>query len=196
MGELAGVRAGDGNGGSEPVRAIEPLSLTPIGLMDDELGVEQKDALCRPTVHGRSLFIDDAKLHVRGCTYGTFRNGGFPRPKVVESDFATMAENGFNAVRTYTVPPKGVLDLAQAHGLRVMVGLPWEQHVAFLGVRRSADIVDRVRACVSACAGHPAILCYAVGNEIPASITRWYGSRRIERFVNHLGRAAKSEDPD
>ena len=44
--------------------------------------------------------------------------------------------------------------------------------------------------------GHPAILCYAIGNEIPASIVRWYGPRRIERFLKRLYRAAKQEDPE
>ncbi len=36
------------------------------------------------------------------------------------------------------------------------------------------------------CAGHPAVLCYAVGNEIPASIVRWHGSHKIERFIERL----------
>ena len=29
-------------------------------------------------------------------------------------------------------------------------------------------------------ASHPAVLCYAVGNEIPASVVRWYGKARVE----------------
>src|SRR5262249_17242019 len=45
------------------------------------------------------------------------------------------------------------------------------------------------------CAGHPAILCYAIGNEIPSSIVRWHGQRQIERFLERLYWAAKSEDP-
>ena len=53
-----------------------------------------------------------------------------------------------------------------------------------------------MREGVRACAGHPAVLAYAVGNEIPASIVRWHGRRRVERFLERLYRAAKSEDPD
>ena len=51
-----------------------------------------------------------------------------------------------------------------------MVGLPWEQHVAFLDDRARAArrSRQRVRDGVRACAGHPAVLCYAIGNEIPA----------------------------
>jgi GT2 family glycosyltransferase len=77
-----------------------------------------------------------------------------------------------------------------------MVGLPWEEHVTFLDDRRRmASIEERVRGMVRSCAGHPAILCYAIGNEIPASIVRWHGKQRIERFLKRLYHAAKSEDP-
>src|SRR2546429_8580050 len=52
-----------------------------------------------------------------------------------------------------------------------------------------------VRAEVRARAGHPAILCYTIGNEIPASIVRWHGRRKLERFLERLYWAAKDEDP-
>jgi GT2 family glycosyltransferase len=80
--------------------------------------------------------------------------------------------------------------------LHVMVGLPWEQHVAFLDDRsKSRCIEQRVREGVRACAAHPAVLTYAIGNEIPAPIVRWHGKRRIERFLGRLYSAAKEEDP-
>src|SRR5438874_9671031 len=154
----------------------------------------------RPCVQGKFIFCGDEKLYIRGVTYGPFRpdadGAEYHSPDVVERDFAQMAANGLNAVRTYTVPPRWLLDAAQRHGLRVMVGLPWEQHVAFLDDRqRIRSIEERVRAGVRACAGHPAILCYAIGNEIPAPMVRWYGRRRMERFLERLYRAAKAEDP-
>src|SRR5467141_4084115 len=46
----------------------------------------------------------------------------------------------------------------------------------FLASRAGAASIERrVRAGVDACAGHPAVLAYAVGNEIPASVVRWHG---------------------
>ncbi|MEK6271946.1 MAG: glycosyltransferase [Actinomycetota bacterium] len=154
----------------------------------------------RATTQGRWITVGGRKLYVRGVTYGTFRprdGSSFPSPETVKRDFAAMAERGLNAVRTYTVPPCWLLDLAAEHGLYVMVGVPWEQHVTFLDdSRRAASIVERVRAGVRACAGHPAILCYALGNEIPASIVRWHGRHRVERFLARLYAAAKSEDPE
>jgi GT2 family glycosyltransferase len=107
-----------------------------------------------------------------------------------------MRASGINAVRTYTVPPRWLLDLAQKNGLRVLVGLAWEQHVAFLDdATRVRSIHARVREDVRKCAGHPAVLGYAVGNEIPASIVRWHGPPRVERFIESLYHLVKDRDP-
>jgi GT2 family glycosyltransferase len=151
-------------------------------------------------VGGKFLYRGDEKLYVRGVTYGPFRPSeefadGL-RPDVAERDLAAIAESGFNALRLYSVPGRWFLDAAQRHGLLVMIGLPWEEHVAFLGDRRHArDIERRIRAGVRACTRHPAVLGYVVGNEIPASIVRWHGRRRIEAYIERLFYAAKEEDP-
>ncbi|PWU25600.1 MAG: glycosyl transferase [Candidatus Rokuibacteriota bacterium] len=154
----------------------------------------------RPRADGKSLFIGEEQFFVRGVTYGTFRPNDetqdFPDRQAVAQDFAAMAANGINAVRVYTVPPRWLLDLALENALRVMVGLPWEQHVTFLNdASRRRSIKERVAAGVRACAQHPAVLCYAIGNEIPSSIVRWHGRHRIERFLEQLYQVAKDEDP-
>jgi O-antigen biosynthesis protein len=159
------------------------------------------DVVQRPRVRGKFLFVGDEKLYIRGVTYGTFRpdaNGDeFPEPNVVERDFAHMVENGINAVRTYTVPPQWLLDAAQRYDLWVMVGLAAERYIGYLNDRTARpDIEGIIRAGVRACAGHPAVLCYAVGNEIPASIVRWFGPRRVQRYLQQLYTAVKAEDPN
>lgn len=155
--------------------------------------------LSRAEVRGKFLFAGDEKLYIRGVTYGTFRpadNGEEYEQARVERDFTMMAGNGINAVRVYTPPPRWLLDVALRCDLRVMVGLPWEQHIAFLEGRKVArSIEERVRQGVRACAGHPALLCFAVGNEIPASIVRWHGARRVEAFLRRLTQVVKEEDP-
>ena len=161
---------------------------------------DTKAALERPRVRGKFLFVGDEKFWVRGVTYGTFRpdesGANYPSADVVERDFAAIKNAGLNALRLYTVPPLWLLDLAAAQGLRVMIGLPWEQHIAFLDDRaRVKDIINRVRESVRQCAGHEAILCYAIGNEIPAPVVRWHGKRRIENFLARLCRVVKREDP-
>src|SRR5215208_1344087 len=78
-------------------------------------------ALARPTADGKFLMRGDEKLYVRGVTYGTFRpnpdGDQFPEPEVVRADFAAMAASGINSLRTYTVPPRWLLDAAYEHGL-------------------------------------------------------------------------------
>ena len=155
----------------------------------------------RPRACGKFLYVGDDKFWVRGVTYGAFRPDQDGREyhalEVIERDFAQMAANGFNTVRIpHTVPPRSLLDAAHRHGLRVMVGLSAEQYVGYLIDRRNApNVEERVRAKVRACAGHPAILCYALGNEIPAPVARWLGRRRVERFLRRLYEVVKAEDP-
>lgn len=154
----------------------------------------------RPSVRGKFLYVGDEKFYVRGVTYGTFRPNEdgyqFPDPETVDKDFAKMVENGVNSVRTYTAPPRWFLDKAQKYGLFVAVGLWWEQFVMFLDDKTLMRSIERkIRDCVRFYAGHPAVLCYVIGNEIPSSIVRYYGARKIEKFIERLYRAAKSEDP-
>jgi GT2 family glycosyltransferase len=148
---------------------------------------------------GKWLYAGGKRLLLRGVTYGTFaplQGEPFPSQERVAGDFSQMAAAGVNAVRTYTVPPIWLLDLAHAAGLHVMVGLAWEQHVAFLDRPGTADSIEaRVRAGVRACDAHPAVLAYAIGNEIPTSIVRWHGARRTERFLERLCDAVREESP-
>ena len=154
----------------------------------------------RPAVRGPFLELDGRGLYVKGVTYGTFAPAAdgllFPPREVVEQDLEAMAARGFNAVRVYTPPPVWMLDTAASLGIGLMVGIPWAQHVAFLDQGMQPQIRAKVRETVRRYRDHSGILCYAVGNEIPASIVRWHGARRIQRFIHGLYDAAKQEDPD
>jgi O-antigen biosynthesis protein len=164
-------------------------------------GVQFRGLTQRVRVRGKFLSAGETKLWVKGVTYGTFRPSDagehFTSPGDVRRDFEAMASAGINAVRTYTTPPRWLLDEAAERGLYVLVGLPWEQHVTFLDDRaRMKSITERVRRSVEAGRGHPAVLAYAVGNEIPAPIVRWHGRERVERFLERLYWTAKDADPD
>src|SRR5207244_1878648 len=79
---------------------------------------------------------------------------------------------------------------------KVLVGLPWTQHVAFLD---SAAIKSQIRAAITAgvqaCCRHPAVFAYLVGNEIPPDMIRWHGADAVRRFLKELVALVRREHP-
>jgi GT2 family glycosyltransferase len=153
-----------------------------------------------PRLGGKFIEVGGQRFFVKGVTYGTFAPDSdgrqFPPPARIAGDFARMASAGINTVRTYTPPTEALLDLAAEHRLRVMTGLAWPQHIAFLDDRPLVREIRR-EAVETVCrlAGHPAALLFALGNEIPAGIVRWHGTRRIERFLSELYDEVKAAAP-
>ncbi len=151
-------------------------------------------------VHGKFFFAGAAKHFVKGVTYGPFATGSdgspFPERLVVEHDFALMGSAAINTLRVFTVPPCWLLDLAEEAGLKVLVGLPWSQHVAFLdSAALRAEIRAAVAAGVRACVRHPAVFAYLVGNEIPPDMIRWHGADAVRRFLKDLAAVVRHEHP-
>ena len=189
------------------VRAIPirtPVETPPFLELEPKLRATSPEAALsdsRITLAGKFVCAGQEKLYVRGVTYGTFRPGpdgaAFPPPSVVEHDFLQMSANGVNAVRTYTAPPRRLLDIAQRCNLRVLVGLQGERHYSFLHEKKTVrEIRRQIREGASLCSGHPAVLGYLVANEIPASIVRWHGPGATERFLKQLWSEVKEEDPE
>jgi glycosyltransferase involved in cell wall biosynthesis len=152
------------------------------------------------SVRGKFFFAGDDKHFVKGVTYGPFRAAShgapFPERDIVEKDFALMSAAGINTVRLFTVPPLWLLDAAQDAGVRVLVGLPWAQHITFLdSAATQAEIKTAVTDGVRACASHPAIFAYLVGNEIPPDVIRWHGPDKVRRFLRDLVACVRSEHP-
>ena len=157
-------------------------------------------ALEKVDLRGRFFFRNDEKFFLKGVTYGPFspsRPGvPFPPASTVETDFVLMRELGVNCFRTFTPPPKWLLDMAASHGLRAIVGIPWAQHISFLDSRRTqAQIRETIARGVAAYRHHPAVFAHLVGNEIPPEIVRWYGRERIRAFLSDLVDCAKNVDP-
>jgi hypothetical protein len=88
-----------------------------------------------------------------------------------------------------TMPPVTLLDAAERRGLWVMVGLSAEQYVGYLADPKDAPDVERLlRQKVRSVAGHPALLCYALGNGGPSCATSWSpaaSERELEPWGRH-----------
>src|SRR5881398_532918 len=153
-----------------------------------------------PAIGGKFFFVGDHKLYLRGVSYGPFgvTRHGFPFPDepTLETDFRLMAELGVNCLRTFTVPPRWLLDRAAEHGLRVLITIPWAEHVCFLDDKvLVAEIRGTVRAAGETCGNHPALFGFLIGNEVPPDIVRWYGPDRVRDFLRVLRDEVKERAP-
>ncbi len=167
---------------------------------DSSTLVTSPQPLAPVQVRAKFLFDGEDKFFIKGVTYGPFApdaEGFFVgTPARARLDFELMQEMGANLLRIYHVPPRWFLDLAQEFRLRVLISIPWAEHVEFLnhsGMR--SKIIDTIRTAVATHKGHEAIFGYLVGNEIPSSMVRWLGARRVTEFVEHLIAVARATDP-
>ncbi len=155
----------------------------------------------RVRVDGKFLRLGEAKWYLKGLSYGPFAPnrdvGPWPDRLRVSSDFAHMRELGANAARVYHPPPCWLLDEALAHGLRILIDVPWEKHRCFLEDWSAQEAARaRVRSTARALGAHSAVFAISVVNEIPNDVVRFYGRRRVEQFIDELIDIAKQEAPD
>ncbi len=143
---------------------------------------------------------DKTKFFIKGTTYGPFapdvHGEHFGSPEKFSRDLILLQEVGVNLLRVYYAPPKWFLDLCAGAGIRVLVTIPWAEHIAFLGNSRVVrEIEQTVIQSVRQNAGHGAIFGYLVGNEIPSTMVRWLGARAVTEFIEHLIHLARPLDP-
>jgi glycosyltransferase involved in cell wall biosynthesis len=151
-------------------------------------------------VRAKFFFEGEEKFFLKGVTYGPFApdaEGHFVgNPGQARCDLDMMLGLGINLLRLYHVPPKWFLDLCREMHLRVLISIPWAEHIEFLNnraVRR--QVVQTIREAVLKNQGHEAIFGYFVGNEIPTTMVRWLGARRVIQFVEYLISVARQADP-
>ena len=116
-----------------------------------------------------------------------------------------LARCGGNAIRTWDaasslaeVNGKTLLDRAHAHGVAVTVGL-WLGHERHGFRYDDPAMVEKQRAAIVAAVqrlkGHPALLCWGLGNEMEGPTGRG-DSETLWREVGKLVRLVKELDPD
>ncbi|HKD68035.1 MAG TPA: glycosyltransferase [Candidatus Binataceae bacterium] len=158
--------------------------------------------MARLIARDKYLYDGDARFYATGVSYGPFapnsRGERYPEPERAAQDFALMRAAGVNVIRTYVPAPEWMFELAAKHSLRLMVSLLWPSHLMFLD---SAANAREIRATVARLAGamrglRDGIFAYSLGNEIRPDLIRWYGMRRVSRFLGELYDIAKNIDPE
>jgi glycosyltransferase involved in cell wall biosynthesis len=109
-----------------------------------------------------------------------------------------MRELGANLIRTYTMPPAWMFELAAKCQLLLMPGISWPLHLTFLD---SPEMAREIRATIrqEVAALRPfrdLIFAYGLGNEIRSDIVRWHGPREVSRFLAELYDSGKQLDPE
>jgi len=137
---------------------------------------------------------------MRGVSYGPFkpnsRSEPFPEDERLASDLRHIASLGFNTVRIYELPTPAVLREVESNGLRLIVGIPWAEHVDFLSDSALRhEIEQRITETTSRLRGHACIAAFLVGNEIEKTLVRWMGPERVRDFIEKLIRIAHEQAP-
>ena len=157
--------------------------------------------MARLAAHAKYLFDGAQKFHLRGVSYGPFapnsRGERYPEPVRAAADFALMRGLGANLIRLYVPPPPWMIEEAQKAGLRLMLGIPWPFHMAFLDSR---DMMREIRGAIRKTVLETrefgeTIAAYSIGNEIRSDIVRWHGPRAVSRFLAELRDLGKQIDP-
>jgi O-antigen biosynthesis protein len=154
----------------------------------------------RVSVDGKFFRLGEKKFYVQGLSYGPFAPNAagqpFASPEQTASDLAQIRALGANLVRTYSVPSKWFLDLAEQHQIKVLVDIPWSKDLCFLdSEQQRAAAREAVRQAVFGCARHPAVFAFSVANEIPPDVVRWSGARAVSDFIDALVQEARRADP-
>jgi GT2 family glycosyltransferase len=137
---------------------------------------------------------------MRGVSYGPFkpnsRSEPFPEDERLASDLRHIASLGFNTVRIYELPTPAVLREVESNSLRLIVGIPWAEHVDFLSDRALRhEIEQRITETTSRLRGHACIAALLVGNEIEKTLVRWMGPERVRDFIEKLIRIVREQAP-
>ena len=109
-----------------------------------------------------------------------------------------MRELGINVVRIYhraaALVSRLLRDCRDARPDHAAVGQA--RRVPRPGKRSGARSCERCASLWRSMRGHPAIFGYLVGNEIPTTMVRWLGVRRVTEFLETLIRVGREADPN
>ena len=132
---------------------------------------------------------DSWMLHRDGKPYYVKGAGGKDHLDIV-------VDAGGNSIRTWSLDnAQEILDEAHAHGLTVMMGL-WVGHERhgfdYDNEKAIEQQFARFKAAIPKFKDHPALLCWAVGNEV----NLFYKNHKVWYAVNDIAKMIKELDPN
>lgn len=131
--------------------------------------------------------------HWRGVSYGPFAPDS---SRKMDVDFAHIARLGFNSVRLYEIPDQDMLDAAMKHGIKLVCGIPWAEHIDFLSdVSTWQDIRRSVENGAAFLGRQEAVSAILVGNEIEKTLVRWMRPNRVRAAMEELIDVVRAQAP-
>ncbi|HEX7653397.1 MAG TPA: glycoside hydrolase family 2 TIM barrel-domain containing protein, partial [Verrucomicrobiae bacterium] len=130
---------------------------------------------------GYQLWVDQRPFYIKGAGLGN-------------SDPATLAAAGANSMRTWQ-SSRLLLDRAQANGLYVTLGLDVARERQGFNYNDPAAVArqkERIRQEVLKYKDHPALIIWAIGNELNLNAT----NARVWEAVNELSKMIHALDPN
>jgi len=140
------------------------------------------------TISGRQIFVNDSLYTIKGVCYNPVPKGSNVRSFAnLTEDLALMVEAGINTIRVYSpIHDKAVLDEINAAGLKVIVGIGYNQSGDYDIL--SGTFLDYVNTYKN----HDAILFWELGNEynyhpewFGDDIKNWYSSLDCASILIH-----------
>lgn len=160
----------------------------------------------RVRVDGKQFSVAGQRFALRGVTYGTFepRDDGarFPATDTLRRDLAAIAGAGFTTLRTYTAPSDDLVAAAVESDLRLLAGAFWPDWRYLVGCSRRQrhrmlrDAAAEVRCQAERLRDSDRLLAWCLGNEVPADVVRWEGTRMVGAALDRLAQEVRDVDPD
>lgn len=140
------------------------------------------------------------KVTLRGVTYGPFKPNSvgepWPEQDRLHTDLTHIRALGFDTIRVYEPPTDIVLHACADHGLHLICGIPWTQHMDFIAESSLAeDARQRIVQESLRLALHDCVTALIVGNEVEKTLVRWMGPQRVLAFIESLIDEAKAAAP-
>ena len=190
-------------GAPSPVIAPAP------GLWNEQTRAATHSPAIRGAAGRYEWIVDGAPFYVRGVAYNPghdWRDGYVPLTRrELDADFARLHAMGANTVRRYGSNwyDRNVLRVAADHGLKVLHGFWFEQHVDYRAdAAKLEKYAAEVERTVRARRDEPALVAWSLGNEVWGLLKHHYAQPYLTEvrhahvdFVERLARRIHELDP-